>query len=123
MPASPGALADGSTHQSTLPYGVDPVPPCLPMIPVAVPGRAAKTLWGISGAAARPGGYRDGAEEAMTVPSVAIARTAVTASSLWIGPVITGTTSALPSEVTWALPGRTGWPRSPRTVPTGTPAG
>ena len=34
---------------------------------------------GSSLAAARPGGYRDGAEDATTVPSAAIATTAVTA--------------------------------------------
>ena len=36
---------------------------------------------GSSLAAARPGGYRDGAEDATTVPSAAIATTAVTAWS------------------------------------------
>ena len=54
---------------------------------------AAAAWTGSSLAAARPGGYRDGAEDATTVPSAAIATTAVTAWSLWIGPVIAGTTS------------------------------
>ena len=48
---------------------------------------------GSSLAAARPGGYRDGAEDATTVPSAATATTAVTAWSLWTGPVIAGTIS------------------------------
>src|SRR5262250_1198380 len=60
---------------------------------------------GSSLAAARPGGYRDGAEDATTVPSAAIATTAVTARSLWIGPGIAGTTS-VPSGASRARPAR-----------------
>ena len=77
---------------------------------------------GSSLAAARPGGYRDGAEDATTVPSAAIATTAVTACFLGIGPVIAGTTS-VPSGVGRAMPGCAGWPGSPSTVPAGTPRG
>ena len=76
---------------------------------------------GSSLAAARPGRYRDGAEDATTVPSAAIATTAVTAWPLWIGPVIAGTISVLPSGVVGAWPGWPGWSGSPSTVPAGTP--
>ena len=77
---------------------------------------------GSSLAAARPGGYRAGAEDATTVPSVAIATTAVTPCFLGIGPVIAGTTS-VPSGVGWAMPSFAGWPGSPSTVPAGMPRG
>src|SRR5215470_14451814 len=77
---------------------------------------------GSSLAAACPGGYRDGAEDATTVPSAAIATTAVTAWSLRTGPVIAGMTS-LPSGAVRAWPGCAGWPGSPSTVPAGTPPG
>src|SRR6516165_3531558 len=103
----------GSTAQSTLPYGVDAggtlLMPWVAPAAIAEVARAGSSL-----AAARPGGYRDGAEDATTVPSAAIATTAVTAWPLWIGPVIAGTAS-VPS---WA-----GWPGSPSTVPAGTPPG
>src|SRR5712671_1679195 len=75
---------------------------------------------GSSPTAARPGGYRDGAEDATTVPSAATATTVVTAWWLWTGPVIAGTTS-VPSGAGRARPGRAGWPGSPSTVPGGTP--
>ena len=114
MPARPA----GQTMKSTLPYGVDTLPPL--MGPPAFAGAAGA---GSSLAAARPGGYRDGAEDATTVPSAAIATTAVTAWSLWTGPVIAGTTSVLPSGVGGAWPGCAGWPGSPSTVPAGTPPG
>ncbi len=58
----------------------------------------------------------------MTVPSAAIATTAVTAWSLWIEPMIAGTTS-VPSGVNRAKPGCAGWPGSPSTFPAGTPSG
>src|SRR5215469_832413 len=70
---------------------------------------------GSSLAAARPGGYRDGAEDATTVPSAATATTAVTAMRLRIGPVTAGTTS-VPADVGEATPGRAGWRGSPSTV-------
>src|SRR5580704_3176871 len=114
MPARSGV----QTHQSTLPYGVDPLPPGLPMLWPAAIAAAGSSL-----AAARPGGYRDGAEDATTVPSAATATTAVTAWWLWIGPVIAGTISVLPSGTARAWPGRVGWPGSPSTVPAGTPPG
>ena len=78
---------------------------------------------GSSLAAARPGGYRDGAEDATTVPSAAIATTAVTAWWLWIGPVIAGTTSVRRPGPAGPWPGCAGWPGSPSTVPAGTPPG
>src|SRR6476646_7088358 len=102
MPARP---ADSTVH-STLPYGVD-TPPGL-MIMWAGPAAIAEVAWtGSSLAAARPGGYRDGAEDATTVPSAAIATTAVTAWRLWIGPVIAGTAS-VPSGAIRARPGCAG---------------
>jgi hypothetical protein len=113
MPARPGR----QTIMSTLPYGVDTLPPL--MSPTAFAGAAGA---GSSLAAPRPGGYRDGAEDATTVPSAAIATTAVTAWWPWIGPVIAGTTS-VPSGVVGARPGCAGWPGSPSTVPGGTPPG
>src|SRR5580700_12055045 len=113
MPARSGV----QTHQSTLPYGVDPLPPGLPMLWPAAIAAAGSSL-----AAARPGGYRDGTEDATTVPSTPIATTAVTAWWLWIGPVIAGMTS-VPSAAGRARPGCAGWPGSPSTVPAGTPPG
>ena len=89
------------------------------MAPTAI---AWATGTGSSLAAARPGGYRDGAEDATTVPSAATATTAVTAWLLRIGPVIAGTTS-VPSGAGRARPGCAGWPGSPSTVPAGTPPG
>ena len=100
MPGPPG----DQTHQSTLPYGVDALTPGLPMLwPAAI------TVAGSSLVAARPGGYTDGAEDATTVPSAAIATTAVTAWWPWIGPVIAGTISVLPPGASRAWPGRGGW--------------
>jgi len=100
--------------KTTPPSGVGTPPPLI-IGPVA---------WaGSSLAAARPGGYRDGADDARTVPSALIATTAVTAWRPWIGPVIAGTTSMLPSGVVVAWPGRAGCPGSPSTVPVGTPPG
>ena len=109
------------TMKTTLPYGVGTLPP------LTQPGQQASMFagaaWtGSSLAAARPGGYRDGAEDARTVPSAATATTAVSAWWLWTGPVIAGTTSVLPSVV-GAWPGRADWPGSPSTVPAGTPPG
>ena len=113
MPARPA----GQTIWSTLPYGVGTLPP------LSMPPAIAEAAWtGSSLAAARPGGYRDGAEDATTVPSAAIATTAVTAWWLWTGPVIAGTTS-VPSGAVRARPGCAGWPGSPSTVPAGTPPG
>src|SRR5258706_7687271 len=112
MPPRPS----GPTIQkTTVPYGVG-TPPPLTMWRTAIAWAAGA---GSSLAAARPGGYRDGAEDATTVPSAAIATTAVTAWSLWIGPVIAGTAS-VPSGVGRARPGCVGWPGSPSTVPVGT---
>src|ERR1022692_4532821 len=113
MPARPAR----QTQNSTLPYGVDTLPPLVE--PTAFAGAAGA---GSSLAAARPGGYRDGAEDATTVPSAATATTAVTAWWLWIGPVIAGMTS-VPSGAGRARPGCTAWPGSPSTVPAGTPPG
>src|SRR6266851_3480341 len=115
MPARPAGQAIQNT---TLPYGVGTLPPLM-MWGAAI----AWAAWsGSSLAAARPGGYRDGAEDATTVPSAAIATTAVTAWSLWIGPVIAGTAS-VPSRAGRAWPGCAGWPGTPSTVPAGTPPG
>lgn len=77
---------------------------------------------GSSLAAARPGGYRPGTEDATIVPSVAIATTAVTPCFLGIGPVIAGNTR-VPSRAGWTIPSFAGWPVSPSTVPAGTPRG
>ena len=77
---------------------------------------------GSSLAAALPGGYSDGAEDATTVPSAATATTAVTAWPPGTGPVIAGTAS-VPSGAGRARPGWAGWPGSPSTVPAGTPPG
>src|SRR5229473_7577123 len=114
MPTRP---AD-STVNSTLPYGVDTMGPLMKWGAASAPIAGS----GSSLAAARPGGYRDGAEDATTVPSAAIATTAVTAWSPWIGPVIAGTAS-VPSGAGRARPGRAGWPGMPSTVPAGTPPG
>jgi len=93
------------------------------MVPWVAPAAMAEVAGaGSSLAAARPGGYRAGAEDATTVPSAAIATTAVTAWSLWIGPVIAGTAS-VPSGAGRARPGCAGWPGTPSTVPAGTPPG
>src|SRR5215471_2191284 len=111
MPAPPAR----QTTWTTLPYGVGTPPP------LSMPAAIAAVAWtGSSLAAARPGGYRDGAEDATTVPSAATATTAVTACWLWTGPVIAGTAS-VPSGAVRALPGCAGWPGSPSTVPAGTP--
>src|SRR5260370_26077717 len=108
----------GSTVMSTLPYGVGTLPPLM-MEPAAI----AEVAWtGSSLAAARPGGYRDGAEDATTVPSAPIATTAVTAWWLRTGPAIAGTAS-VPSGVVRARPGCAGGPGPPRPVPAGTPPG
>ena len=58
----------------------------------------------------------------MTVPSAAIATTAVTAWLPWIGPVIAGT-SSVPSGADPARPGLRRLAGSPSTVPAGTPPG
>ena len=68
------------------------------------------TFAGIAGsasslAAALPGGYLDGADDATTVPSAPTATTAVIAWSPWIGPVIAGTSSVPPGLIV-AWPGR-----------------
>ena len=114
MPARPAR----QTVQSTLPYGVG-TPQHLMKPPLTFAGAAGA---GSSLAAARPAGYRDGAEDATTVPSAATATTAVTAWLLWIGPVTAGTTS-VPSGASRARPGCAGLPGSPSTVPAGTPPG
>src|SRR6266566_3570461 len=101
MPAPPA----GQTIQSTLPYGVGTLP-CL-MIMWVGPAAIAAIAGAGSSLAARPRGYRDGAEDATTVPSAAIATTAVTAWSLWIGPAIAGTAS-VPSGAGRARPGCAG---------------
>jgi hypothetical protein len=116
LQARVGAWSVGWTHQSTLPYAVDTMP-ALPVCPSAIAQAAGA---GSSLAAARPGGYRDGTEDATTVPSAATATTAVTAWSLCPGPVIAGTSSVPP----WpgrAMPGWGGWPGSPSTIPVRTP--
>src|ERR1700691_6095299 len=91
------------TQKTTLPYRVGTLPPL--MQPGQQAPRFAGTAWtGSSLAAARPGGYRDGAEEATTVPLAAIATTAVTAWSLRTGPVIDGTTSVPSRTGAWPVP-------------------
>src|SRR5215469_5419304 len=92
----------------------------LPLI-VAANGIDCAAGVGSSLAADRPGGYRDGAEDATIVPSAATATTAVTAWWLWIRPVISGTTRA-PSDAGRATPGCDGWLGSPSTVPVDTPS-
>src|SRR6478735_4452133 len=105
----PAGLARQSIW-TTLPYGVGTLPP------LSMPPAIAEVAWtGSSLAAARPGGYRDGAEDATTVPSAAIATTAVTAWWVWIGPVIAGTVS-VPSGAVRSRPGCAGRPGSPSTV-------
>src|SRR5260221_5509172 len=117
MPAGPA----GSTVQSTLPYGVDAKQHL--MIMWVAPASIAEIAGpGSSLAAAGRGGYRDGAEDATTVPSAAIATAAVTAWSLWTGPVIAGTASE-PSAAGRARPGCARWPGTPSTVPAGVPRG
>src|SRR5260221_1714151 len=106
---------------STLPYGVDTLP-CLMNMWAGPAAIAAAAGAGSSLAAARPAGYRDGAEDARTVPSAAIATTAVTAWSLRIGPAIAGTTS-VPSLARPAKPGSARWPGTPSTVLAGTAPG
>src|SRR5215470_19624960 len=100
----------GQTMQSTLDV------PHLVIMWVGPAAIAEVAEAGSSLAAARPGGYRDGAEDATTVPSAATATTARIALSLGIGPVIAGTAS-VPSGVGWARPSFAGWPGSPSTVP------
>src|SRR5260370_38925495 len=112
MPTRPA----GSTVKSTLPYGVDTVGPLMKWGAASAPIAGA----GSSLAAARPGGYRGGAEDATTVPSGAIATTAVTAWGLWIEPVIAGTAS-VPSGARRARPGGAGCPGMPATAPRGPP--
>src|SRR5271154_284560 len=107
----------------TLPRDVDRVP-LLTIRPTAI---CEVTGTGNSLAAGRPGGYRAGAEDATTVPSAAMATTAVTAWPPGTGPVIAGTAS-VPSPACWTIPGWTPaglacWPRRPSTVPMGTPPG
>jgi hypothetical protein len=115
------ARAVGPTIQkSTPPYGVGTLPPLKLRL---LPGITVPAWTGSSLAAARPGGYRDGAEDATTVPSAAIATTAVTAWSLWIVPVIAGTSSVPSGAGLGTVPGRAGWPGTPSTVPAGTPPG
>ena len=121
-PTNPDVLADAlpvparpaspTIQKTTWPYRVGTLPPLMNGRPPGIPVAA----WtGSSLAAARPGGYRDGAEDATTVPSAAIATTAVTAWLLWIGPVIAGTTS-VPSGADRAWPSCAA-PGSPSTVP------
>src|SRR5260370_41081829 len=105
------------TTWTTWPYGVGTLPPLSRLPAIAEVAGAGSSL-----AAARPGGYRDGAEDATTVPSAAIATTAVTACWLLTGPVIAGTAS-VPSGAVRAWPGWAGWPGSPSMVPAGTPRG
>src|SRR5580658_5329645 len=81
------------------------------------------TATGSSLAAARPGGYTDGSEDAVTVPSAAITTTAVTACPPWSGPAASGTTRVMPSRLGRDRPGWAGWPGWPSTVPAGTPWG
>src|SRR5215467_8925494 len=113
MPAPPAR----QTAWTTLPYGVGTLPP-LSMLPAI-----AEVAWtGSSLPAGCPGGYREGAEDATTVRSAAIATTAVIAWWLRTGPVIAGTAS-VPSRAVRARPGCADWLRSPSTVPAGTPRG
>src|ERR1700722_12153934 len=114
-PARPAVQA---RSHSTAPCGVDRLP-CLIMEPYEIDHC---TGTGSSLAAGRPVGYSDGTEDATTVPSAAIATTAVTARSARTGPAIAGT-SSVPSAATWTRPGWAGWPRSPSMVPAGTPPG
>src|SRR2546430_11613116 len=78
MPAPPA----GQTIQSTLPYGVGTLP-CL-MIMWVGPAAIAAIAGAGSSLAARPRGYRDGAEDATTVPSAAVATTAGTRLALLV---------------------------------------
>jgi hypothetical protein len=107
----------GQTVQSTPSYGMDMLRPLSTPLAMAMTAGAGSSL-----AAACPAAYRDGAEDATTVPSAAIATTAVIAWSPKIAPVIAGTAS-VPSGAIWASPGCTVWPGSPSTVPVGTPPG
>ena len=113
-----GAFLNWSGKAERLSFDVPTLP--LLMRPPTFAGAAGA---GSSLAAARPGGYRDGAEDATTVPSAAIATTAVTAWLLWIGPVIAGTASVPSGAELATVPGCAGWPGSPSTVPAGTPLG
>ena len=110
--------AGPATQKSTLPYGVGG----LPVLMCGRPSDIAAAAWtGSSLAAARPGGYRAGAEDATTVPSAATATTAVIPWLLLIGPVNAGTSSVPSGAELATIPGRAGWPGSPSTVPAGTP--
>src|ERR1700733_1469763 len=109
--------------QRTVPCDVDRVP-LLTSWPTAI---CEVTGTGSSLVAGRPGGYRAGADDATTVPSAAMATTAVTAWPLGTGPVIAGTAS-VPSSAGWTRTGWTpvglaAWPLWPSTVPAVTPAG
>src|SRR5258708_7507364 len=117
MPVRPAR----QTIQSTLPYGVGYAAGTLPRL--RKPTFAGAAGAGSSLAAAPPGGDRDGAGDARTLPSAATPTTAGTAWWLWIGPVIAGTTSVPSGAGQAARPGRAGWPGSPSTVPAGTPPG
>src|SRR5580692_918914 len=105
----------------TLPREVDRVP----LLKIWPKASCEVTGTGSSLVAGRPGGYKAGAEDATTVPSAAMATTAVIAWSPGSGPVIAGTAS-VPSSAGWARAGAAGWDwgwvglvgwsRSPRTV-------
>src|ERR1700728_2382741 len=88
--------------QQTLPRDVDRVP----LLTTRLTAICEVTGTGSSLVAGRPGGYRAGAEDATTVPSAAMATTAVTPWPLGTGPVIAGTAS-VPSSAGWARPGST----------------
>src|SRR5262249_30850322 len=111
MPARPV----GQTFQSTLPYGVGTLPPL-----TRTPTLAGAAGEGSSLAAARPGGDRDGGGEGAARPLGAVRTPRGAARSLPIGPVIAGTIN-VPSGASRARPGCAGWPRTPSTVPAGTP--
>src|ERR1700728_906363 len=106
--------------QRTVPCDVDRVP----LLTSWTTAICEVTGTGSSLVAGRPGGYRAGADDATTVPSAAMATTAVTAWPLGTGPVIAGTASVPPPAcwtraglAGWAWPGLADWPRWPSTVP------
>ncbi len=111
----------GQTVQSTVPYCVARLP-CFMEPATAWTAIAWAAGFGSSLAAVRPGRYRDGAEDATTLPLASIATAAVTAWVLSIRPVIAGTAS-VPSGDNRARPGSAGTPGSPSTFPAGTPPG
>src|SRR5258708_13314277 len=88
MPVRPAR----QTIQSTLPYGVGYAAGTLPRL--RKPTFAGAAGAGSSLAAARPGGFRDGAEDATTVPAAATPTTPVHARWLWFRPGVAATATS-----------------------------